>query len=158
KDPKFPSNDYGDSFVKLGPNAKVLDYFTPFNQNDLNNADADLGSGGLLLLPDSVGSQAHPHLLVGAGKEGKIYLLDRENMGKINVGNAGQIVQSLPNAIGGVWGMPAYFNGKIYYQGVGDVLKAFPIANGHIGSPTQAGTGTADYPGSSPVVSARQTA
>jgi hypothetical protein len=158
KDPKLPSNDYGDSFVKLGPNTSVLDYFTPFNQNDLNNADEDLGSGGLVVLPDSVGSSAHPHLLVGAGKEGKIYLLDRDNMGKFHDGNDSQIVQSLPNAIGGAWSSPAYFNGSIYYQGTGDVLKAFPIANGQIGSPTQAGTAASDYPGSTPVISALQTA
>src|SRR5207245_85927 len=77
----FPaSGDYGDSFLKLtvdstspsNPNVngwglKVADYFTPFNQAGLNNNDTDLGSGGLMLLPDSAGSAAHPHLLVGAG-------------------------------------------------------------------------------------------
>jgi len=49
----------------------VADYFTPYNQLSLQNSDADLGSGGPLLLPDSVGSATHPHLIVGAGKKGR---------------------------------------------------------------------------------------
>ena len=71
--------DYGDSFVKLSTASNklaVADYFTPFNQASLQAGDVDLGSGGPLLLPDSVGSAAHPHLLVGCGKEGRIYLRD----------------------------------------------------------------------------------
>ena len=39
----------------------------------LYTSDGDLGSGGPMLLPDSVGSALHPHLLVGCGKEGTIY-------------------------------------------------------------------------------------
>ncbi|HZY89215.1 MAG TPA: hypothetical protein VFE78_30610, partial [Gemmataceae bacterium] len=94
----FPVNgDFGDSFVKLavdssssasnqngnlnGWGLKAVDYFTPFNQQNLDNGDVDLGSGGPFLLPGSAGSTAHPHLLVGSGKEGRIYLIDRDNMG-----------------------------------------------------------------------------
>jgi hypothetical protein len=54
---------------------------TPFNQLDLNRRDVDTGSSGTLPLPDSAGSPAHPHLLTSAGKEGRIYPLDRENPG-----------------------------------------------------------------------------
>src|SRR5262249_11478071 len=87
--------DYGDSFVKIavdpttspanqnvnGWGLKAVDFFSPFDQQNLNNGDLDLGSGGPMLLPDSAGSAAHPHLLVGSGKEGRIYLIDRDNMG-----------------------------------------------------------------------------
>src|SRR5260221_5536896 len=78
----FDATDFGDSILKLSLNQQTLglvDSFTPFNQADLNAHDNDLGSGGVLLLPDQPG--AHPHLLVQAGKEGTIYLLDPDHMG-----------------------------------------------------------------------------
>ncbi len=149
--------EYGDSFVRLsGANGLApADYFTPYNQAGLASADADLGSGGPIILPDSVGSAAHPHLLVGCGKEGKIYLLDRDHMGHYNPANDNAAVQTIPGAVGGTWSSPAYFNGTIYYQGSGDVLKAFAVANGTINpNPIGRGSSGVGYPGSTPVVSA----
>ena len=126
--------DYGDSFMRLTATGglAVTDYFTPFNQAALQAADADLGSGGPVLLPDDVGSTAHPHLIVGAGKESKVYLVDRDNMGHYNPQNDGQIVQSFPAAVGRVFSTPVYFNHTLYYQGIGGVMKAFAINHGHI--------------------------
>jgi uncharacterized protein (TIGR03437 family) len=127
--------DLGESFIKLSTSGglSVIDYFTPFNQLDLNNKDLDTGSSGSLLLPDSVGSPEHPHLLTSAGKEGRIYLLDRDNLGHFQAGSDSQIVQSLPAAVTGLFGIPAYFNGTVYFSGGGDNLKAFPIANAAFG-------------------------
>ncbi len=152
--------DYGDSFVKLSTSNKlaVADYFTPFNQAALQSADSDLGSGGPLLLPDSVGSTNHPHLIVGAGKAGKIFLLDRDNLGQFNSANDNQIVEGLPGAIGGVWSSPAYWNNRIYYQGNGDVMKAFLITNGLIVvTPESQSTTSYGFPGATPTVSANGT-
>ena len=153
--------DYSDSFVKLSTATNkltVADYFTPYNQASLQSSDADLGSGGPLLLPDSAGSAAHPHLIVGAGKEGKIYLIDRDNMGHFQSGNDNQIVTNLPNAIGGVWSSPAYFNNRIYYQGNGDVMKAFLITNGFIVATPESRSATSfGFPGATPTVSANGT-
>src|SRR5262249_26069836 len=74
------SNDFGDSFLKLAPRALTpSDFFTPFEQASLEATDGDLGSGSPLLLPDQ--SVGPPHLMVSAGKEGTIYLVDRDNMG-----------------------------------------------------------------------------
>ncbi|MBU6400817.1 MAG: hypothetical protein KGS61_10895, partial [Verrucomicrobia bacterium] len=90
--------DYGDSFVKLvssGSSLRPVDYFTPYNQTWMEANDADLGSGGALVLPDAVGSPAHPHLVVGAGKNGTIYLLDRDNLGQYHPQGDTQIVQEL---------------------------------------------------------------
>jgi len=127
---------YGDSIVKLAPsNLSVTDYFTPFNQADLEASDLDLGSGGVLLLPDSVGSAAHPQLMVEAGKEGKIYLMDRNDLGKYQRAGSGtdDVVQVIPNALNGfVMATPAFFNGMIYFQSMNDDLKAYRIANGQI--------------------------
>jgi hypothetical protein len=151
--------EYGDSFVKLSTTNKlaVADFFTPHNQDQLAAADADLGSGGVLLLPDSVGSVAHPHLLVGCGKEGKIYLVDRDDMGHYNAANDNQIVQSL-GAVGGTWSSPAYFNNRIYYLGQSDSMKAFRFSNGLLintpDSQTSSGFG---FPGATPSISANGT-
>ena len=146
--------DYGDSFERLNASDLTLvDYFTPFNQDALNQVDEDLGSGGVLVLPDSAGSVMHPHLLVGCGKEGKIYLLDRDAMGGFQAGSDSQIVQSVGGAVGGTWSMPALFNGTLYYNGAGDVLKAFPISNAHISGPSSTSSFNLGFPGATPVVS-----
>jgi Fn3 associated len=148
--------EYGDSFVKLSTvgGLSVADYFTPFNQATLAANDTDLGSGGPLLLPVSVGSAAHTNLAVGCGKEGKIYLLDRDNLGHFNSASD-QVVQELPNAVGGTWSSPAYFNNLIFYQGQNDVLKSFRIANASLGTtPASQSSTSFGFPGATPVISA----
>src|SRR5260370_5086194 len=151
--------DYGDSFVKLSVSNQlgVADYFSPSNQAAMALNDQDLGSGGPMLLPDSAGSAAHPHLMVGAGKEGTIYLVDRDNMGHFSA-TTNSIVQTLIGAIGGSFGVPAYFNNEIYYQGTSDVLKAFRINNGVITlTPVSRSTVSLGYLGYTPVISAHGT-
>jgi hypothetical protein len=152
--------EYGDSFVKLSTSngLAVADYFTPYNQASLSSADSDLGSGGPVLLPDAVGSTNHPHLILGAGKAGTIYLIDRDNMGHFNSTNDSQIVQSVISAIGASFATPAYFNKTIYYQGNGDRLKAFAITNGVLStSPIHRSSSTIPFPGATPSVSANGT-
>jgi fibronectin type 3 domain-containing protein len=143
----FPVNgDYGGTFLKLAPDPstsaanqnkngwglKAVDYFAPKNVSLLNQQDLDVGSGAPLLLPNSVGSAAHPHLLIGGGKDGTLYLIDRDNMGKFNT-SADQIVQELPKFFSqGVWGPLAFFNGRIYCAGSSPVSNAavmFSISN-----------------------------
>ena len=148
--------DLGDSVIKLSsPGLVVVDYFTPFNQLRLDMADIDLGSSGVVLLPDIVGSAAHPRLLVGAGKEGRIYLLDRDQMGHFNAEGDSQIVQSIEGAIGPLFGVPAYYNNTLYFAGSNDRVKAFPISRAHVGpTPSSQSTGVLGYPGAVPAVSA----
>jgi len=154
------NNDYGDSYLKLAATngLQLADYFTPYNQASLNSGDTDVSSAGLLLLPDSVGSAAHPHLLIGGSKANTIYLLDRDQMGGFNSSGDSQIVQSLPNAVGGMWSSPAYFNGSFYIIGNGDMLKCFSIAAGVMGTtPTARGPTSYGYPGATPTISANGT-
>jgi len=149
--------DLGESFIKLstGAGLSVADYFAPFNQAELNSNDLDTGSSGALLLPDGIGSASHPHLLVSAGKEGRIYLLDRDNMGHFQPGSDSQIVQSLPGAVGGLFGVPAYFNNQIYFSGSGDALKAFHVTAGLLSTSPVSQTAVAfGFPGTVPSISA----
>lgn len=149
-------NDYGDSILKLKPGNEfeVEEYFTPFNQAELNAADLDLGSSGVVLLPD-VGGPI-PNLLVTSGKEGTLYLCDRDDMGGYNPTNNDKIVQSLPAAIpGGLFGTPAFWNGRLYCVGNGDVLKAFSVSNGLLSSdPVSQSIAGFDFPGATPSISA----
>ena len=147
--------DFGDSAVRLALGSSgltVLDYFTPYNQGTLENNDEDLGSGGALLLPDQPGS--HPHELVGAGKQGSIYVVDRDNMGHYNSQNNSQIVQEIDNQIGGIFGIPAYWNGGVYFAGVGDSLKQFSLSNGVLSStPSSSSPVAFGFPSPTPSIS-----
>jgi hypothetical protein len=163
----FPQDgDYGDSVLKLavdrttGPNnqnkngwgLKVVDYFTPFDQSQLDIHNKDFGSGGPLLLPDSVGSPAHPHLLIVGGKDGRLYLIDRDKMGKFDP-NTDHVVERLSGSAE-YFGTAAYLNGMFYSVAVGEVGKAFKI-HGASFNPTPA-SHTADacgYPGATPSIS-----
>ena len=108
----------------------MADYFEMHNQQQENDSDADLGSGGALVLPDLTdGSGNVRHLAVGAGKDGHIYVVNRDAMGKFNA-SSNNIYQDLTGVLGGgVFSMPAYFNGTLYYGAVGDAIKAFKITN-----------------------------
>jgi hypothetical protein len=150
--------DYGDTLVKLaGGTLTVMDYFTPFNQAEMNSYDLDMGSGGPLLLPDQV-STAHPRLVISVNKQGNIYLVDRDNMGKHRTGDDQQIVQVVYDAVGPLRGTPAYWNGFIYFAGAQDVLKAYKLSSGLLsGSPVSKASQVLESRGAVPVVSASGT-
>ncbi len=159
----FPVNgDYGNSFMKVAtsPQLAVADYFAMYNTVDESDADEDLGSGGAKLLPDLADSKGLVHhLAVGAGKDGNIYVVNRDSLGKFNPNNDSAIYQELDGALpGGVWGTPAYFNNTIYYGDVDGTLKAFSITNAKLStSPTSQTANTFTYPGAAPSVSANGT-
>jgi hypothetical protein len=165
------TTDYGDSIVKLGPPSggkfSVSDYFTPYNQSSLAGGDTDLASGGLVLLPDLPSGQ---QLLTQMGKEGKMYLVDRNNMGKYCVnqnppcsGSNPNIVQEIAGATSGVWGTPAYWNGSVYWGGGSDgggadKLKVFSFNANSSGlistSPTSESAKAFSFAAPSPSISA----
>ena len=127
-------SDYGDSFLKLSTGGTVQDYFSPSVQTTLDQNNLDLGAGGVLLLPDQSG--AHPHEMVSAGKNGTIYLVDRDHMGGFNP-STDQIVQEDVNIFknnlgieGGNFSSPVYWNGWIYFAPVQGTVQAFKLTNG----------------------------
>jgi hypothetical protein len=160
----FPaSGDFGNSFMKVSTTGNVLaaaDFFAAYDLQSESDADQDLGSGGAMLLPDQTdtGGVVH-HLAVGAGKDTNIYVVNRDNMGKFNASSNNAIYQELPDALsGGAWSMPALFNNTVYYAGVGDYLKAFPITNALLATtPASKSANTFGYPGATPSVSSHGT-
>ena len=155
----FPRNgNYGNAFLKLSTSAglAVADYFEMQNQQQENDGDTDLGSGGALVLPDLTdGSGNVRHLAVGSGKDGHIYVVNRDAMGKFNAGS-NNIYQELSGVLGGgMFGMPAYFNGTLFYGAVGDAIKAFTITNATLSAgPVGQTSTTFRYPGATPSISA----
>jgi len=124
-------NDFGDTVLKMGWNGNsldVIDYFTPYNQKQLSTQDLDLGSAGPIILPDQPG--LYPHELVAGGKQGTLYLINRDNMGQYNA-TADQVIQSIPEAVvNELTGVPTYWNGSLYVAGDLDYIKQFSLVNG----------------------------
>jgi hypothetical protein len=128
--------DYGMSILKLVQGMGTLtlgDYFTPYNQVSLSHADLDVSSCGPVVLPDQAGSI--PHLLVTSGKEGTVYLLNRDNMGQYNPSGDTQIVQEFPSAVGAMFSTPVYWNGTVYFAGNAHPIQAFSLSGGLLASP-----------------------
>jgi hypothetical protein len=155
----FPNqSDYGNSFLKLdGASLQLLDYFTLRNAVSESSADIDLGSGGIMLLPDLTdASGTTRHLAVGAGKDGNLYVVNRDSMGRFNP-SSNNIWQELDGALGsGVWSTPAYFNQTVYYGPAGGPVTAFAI-HGAMLSVASAGSAAFPYPGTAISVSANGT-
>lgn len=136
--------EWGDALMKMkltGSTLSVVDYFMAFNQDCIDQADLDLGSSGPILLPDQAG--AHPHLIVSGSKEGRVYLLNRDNLGHFNAAGDTQIPQSIlinpmpcgqtdVNSTYRIYGTAAYWNGFVYIGSVFSNLRAFQLTNGQL--------------------------
>lgn len=155
--------DAGDSFIKLDSGLHLLDSFTPFNQQCLEANDDDLGSGGPLLLPNT-------NEIVGAGKEGRIYVVDRGNMGQytpaddpcgadLSRTDIDHVLQeSAPQTIGPLFSTPTYWNGAngeyVFFGGVSDTVKAYQLTGSQLAAtPTSQTAQQFSYPGGNSVVS-----
>jgi hypothetical protein len=110
------TTDVQESVVKLSPDLQtVQDLFTPSDVQSLDEADNDYGSGGALLLAPQPGPL--PHLVAAAGKNGNMYLLNREHLGGYTPGGPDKVV-GIVN-IGGCWCGQSYFS-----DGVGHVVSS----------------------------------
>jgi len=152
--------NYGDALVRLHPGdaaMSVSDYFMPFDYQRFMNLDLDFGSGGPVLLPAQPGAM-HSHLLVTSGKDGTVYLLDCDNLGKWHDGDDSQIVQSFqPTGGMGSYGTPAFWNNTVYFSFAGLPVQAYvydPASQLIQTTPASGSSMNVLWPGSSPVVSA----
>jgi hypothetical protein len=154
-------SEYGDTVLKLRlkphGNWTVSDYFTPFDQYKLDESNGDLGSSGTILLPDQSGP--HPQLLVSGAKNGTIYVLDRNQLGRFNATDNHQIVQSFPDALPKIDSEAAYWEGSdgrwVYMSGVGGPLQAYSVVSGMLSAkPTSQSEDLFGYPGATPAISA----
>jgi hypothetical protein len=134
---------------------QVSDEWTPFNQEQLSDSDEDQTSGGILLLPDQPGRTVHE--LIQVGKNGRIEVLDRDDLGGFNT-TYNNVAQEINGQIKGLWSTPAYWNGNVYFWGNGDILKQFSLSNGELSkSPIARATVVSAFPGASPVISSNGT-
>jgi hypothetical protein len=132
-------NDFGDSVLKLGWNGTQFgildystDYFTPYNQQELQENNLDLGSAGALILPDQPG--IYPHELVAGGKAGTLYLIDRDNLGGYNT-TYDDVIEEITGFPFELTGVPSYWNGSVYVAGDRDYIKQFMLVNGTLTTP-----------------------
>src|SRR5207244_10927287 len=150
--PSFPTRRSSD-LSTANNSLQVADYWTMFNTIAESNADQDLGSGGVVVLPDMIDSGGITrHLAVGGGKDGHLYIVNRDNMGKFNASSNANIYQDFPGATaGGLYATPGYFNGILYVGGTGDHLKAFAFSNERLGTtPAASSSDPVSYAGTTP--------
>ena len=162
-----PENDYGDSILRLhrmrgntanGFNLSLAGWFTPYDEGTLAMYDTDLGSGAAVLLPNQTSGAGPTHLLVQTGKEGVVYLIDRDNMGQFNPVNNDQIRQSFSGPAYGLWGTPAFWQNNLFVGGAGDTVKQFTFSgatelfNASVASQSSHYYG---YPGTTPSISSQ---
>src|ERR1035438_3840212 len=160
-----PFTDYGDSILRLHPDRKstlnglnlsLAGWFTPYDQATLAQYDADLGSGAVVLLPDQ--TSGPEHLLAQLGKEGVVYLIDRDNMGQFNPTDNSQILQSFSGTSGGFWGAPAFWQNGLYFAGAYDFLKvySFDPSTGLFNTTASSQSGNAfSFPDATPSISSQ---
>ncbi len=155
--PYTDAQSYGNAIERLdlSTGVHVTDQWTPYDTLLLSASDIDQGSGGILLLPDQTG--AHTHELVQVGKNGRIEVLDRDNLGGFDE-TANHVVQEVSGQVGGLWSTPAYWNSNVYIWAANDTLKQFGLKDGLL-STTPAATSTegSGFPGVSPVISSNGT-
>ena len=126
-----PSSGFNDSFLRLSASdLSEQDFFQPDNESWLDADDADLGSGAAILLPDN--SSSTPREVVGGGKDGRVFVVNRDNMGNFapDSNNVIQTVQVGVHQFDNIFSTPVYWNGFLYYHCDDDTLKAYSWSNG----------------------------
>ena len=153
----FPADgDYGNAFLRISTagGLAVADYFEMDNEAIENQTDTDLGSGGTALVNITDSNGNLKQLAVGAGKDSNLYVVDRNNMGKFN-SEQNNLYQELDGVLpGGIWSMPAVWNGNVYYGPVDGPILDFQFSNAKLlSSPVAKTKQRFPYPGVTPSIS-----
>lgn len=153
--------NYGDTFLKLGTSGglAVSGWFTPFDQMNLAANDLDLGGGGAVIVVDQAGGP-FPHLVLGGGKAGTLYVVNRDNLGHYNSSNNSQIVQSLALGANGIYSAPLFWQNTLYAAASDTPLSALafsPATDQFQTSPLSTSNLTFGFPGTTPALSAAGT-
>ncbi|MCX4857737.1 Ig-like domain-containing protein [Streptomyces canus] len=153
-----------ESVVRLQVNAdnslSTADFFSPSDAATLDLTDQDISSGAPMALPDGFGTAEHPHLLIQQGKDGRVFLLDRDNLGGMGQGpQGGDAAVSKSGPYQGMWGHPAFWGGDggyVYIVGNQGPLRALKYGVRNGGTPALTLTGqsqdTFGYTSGSPLV------
>lgn len=154
------SGDYGNAFIRLTTSGglAVADYFEMDNGVAESNSDTDLGSGGAILFPALTNASGTSFdLAAGAGKDGNLYVVNRNSMGKFNA-NINNIYQELAGALpGGIWSMPAYSGGRLYFGPMNEPIMEFHFKDAVLSSAPIAQTSNSfEYPGATPSISSNK--
>jgi hypothetical protein len=162
----FNANDasgrnYGDTFLKLSTSGglSVSDWFTPFDQMKLAEQDMDLGGGGAVILPDQVRGPL-PHLVLGFGKSGTLYMVNRDNFGHYNSSGNSQIVQSFLVDNNWIYSTPLFWQNTLYVVANMAPVRAFRFSTETDQFQTEPFSASGQpyaYPGATPVLSAAGT-
>jgi hypothetical protein len=147
-------SNYGDSVVKLGTTSglSVLDYFTPLDEATLDANDTDFGSGAATILIDQPTAPV-PHLLIGGGKEGNLFLLNRDNLGKFS-STTNNVVETV-NLSNPIFATPVFWQNSLYVAGIGALKQfAFNSTTGTFGgAPSSQSPSSYGFPGATPSLS-----
>jgi hypothetical protein len=149
--PMNSATQFGESIINFSlanGGLTPTDAFTSYNAKTLDDGDLDQGAGGVLMIPDQTG--AHPHILVQAGKEGRILVLNRDSLGGNQTSGTSntKALQDITGQIQGLWSTPAYWNGNVYIWGSKDYPKIFPLTNGVLaGVPSSQSSVNSAFPG-----------
>jgi hypothetical protein len=146
-------SEFGDSFLKLSGGTTVSSFFTPSNQSALNGSDADLGAGGAAILVDQPSAPTQ-HLVIGGGKDGTLFLLNRDNLGGNTSTDTGAV-----QALGlshSIFATPAFWQNNLYIAPVQGHLQGFTLSttSGKLTTASQS-AGTYGFPGATPSVSSQ---
>jgi outer membrane protein assembly factor BamB len=161
--PTPPNDDYGDSLLRLSKDLKPRQYFTPSDQQLQFVQNNEFGSGGVVLVDLPEGSRV-THLVIAGGKDGALYVLDRDALGGYGDARAWQKISagtetdlSGPNP-GVVFSEGAFWNGHYYLAGAGEPLKEYRLDPTtarlvYVAAASQPAGGFA-FPGATPSISA----